>query len=448
MLDFFLKPHYPKRMDSFKDLESQLLSKKGLVSDWFEQTLPQDQALLYSSVDIRDAGFKIASVDTNLFPAGFNNLCSLSMNTTIKVFHNTVLNRVSDCKSILIIAEEHTRNTWYLENLWTLQEICKEAGFSVKVGTFLNESHPNVCEEIGYVDLKTAEDNDLRLFCLDEIFIKLDKDDMHFDLVILNNDLSSGVPDSLKNFKIPILPSLDLGWHKRKKSDHFSEANRLVPSFFRDLGIDADPWLLTARFEKTEEIDISEVKDQDLLVLLAEKSFSEIEAKYKEHGISERPFLFLKASRGTYGMGIHVIHSPDELQKLNRKIKNKLKIGKSGKVLDHFILQEGIPANIQYHKDPSEVVLYMVANQSVGSFLRVNSERNNKENLNAKGMSFQRICHRDNPEKVSPIKRNYIPKEKDCGVILGSDRYFMYDMVAKLAGIAAYEEMKQLLKGP
>ena len=114
--------------------------------------------------------------------------------------------------------------------------------------------------------------------------------------------------------------------------------------------------------------------------------------------------------------------------------------------MDHFILQEGIPANIQYHKDPSEVVMYMVANHYVGSFLRVNSERSNKQNLNARGMLFQRICHDENVERTQPIKRKYTPKEKDCGVLLDSNRQFIYELVAKLAGIAAYEEMKALLK--
>jgi glutamate--cysteine ligase len=31
-------------------------------------------ALLFGSVDLRNAGFKLAPVDTNLFPGGFNNL--------------------------------------------------------------------------------------------------------------------------------------------------------------------------------------------------------------------------------------------------------------------------------------------------------------------------------------------------------------------------------------
>ena len=37
--------------------------------EWMEHTPP-----FYTSVDLRNAGFKLAPVDTNLFPGGFNNL--------------------------------------------------------------------------------------------------------------------------------------------------------------------------------------------------------------------------------------------------------------------------------------------------------------------------------------------------------------------------------------
>ena len=47
-------------------------SRDQLESWWYAQskliTLP------YASVDVRDADFKVAPIDTNLFPAGFNNL--------------------------------------------------------------------------------------------------------------------------------------------------------------------------------------------------------------------------------------------------------------------------------------------------------------------------------------------------------------------------------------
>ena len=69
----------------------------------------------YTSVDIRDAGFKSAVVDTNLFPAGFNNLCMSGVEKAATYLKDAIQYRVNDCSHILCIIEEHTRNTWYLE---------------------------------------------------------------------------------------------------------------------------------------------------------------------------------------------------------------------------------------------------------------------------------------------------------------------------------------------
>ena len=90
----------------------------------------------YTSVDIRDAGFKIAVVDTNLFPAGFNNLCEHGLADAEDLIKKAILSRVPNATNILIVAEEHTRNTWYLENVRILQEIIIKAGFNAKIATF------------------------------------------------------------------------------------------------------------------------------------------------------------------------------------------------------------------------------------------------------------------------------------------------------------------------
>src|SRR6267154_6693305 len=63
---------------------------------------------IYSSVDIRDAGFKIAVVDTNLFPAGFNNLCEHGIADAVGLIKSAIQKRVPDAKKVLIAAEEHT----------------------------------------------------------------------------------------------------------------------------------------------------------------------------------------------------------------------------------------------------------------------------------------------------------------------------------------------------
>ena len=55
-------------------LESVLLDKQGPIEAWLRRQWLSTPAPFYGSVDLRNAGFKLAPVDTNLFPAGFNNL--------------------------------------------------------------------------------------------------------------------------------------------------------------------------------------------------------------------------------------------------------------------------------------------------------------------------------------------------------------------------------------
>ena len=56
-------------------LIEQIKSKRSSIHQWLLKYEGSKELPLYSSVDIRDAGFKVGVVDTNIFPAGFNNLC-------------------------------------------------------------------------------------------------------------------------------------------------------------------------------------------------------------------------------------------------------------------------------------------------------------------------------------------------------------------------------------
>ena len=55
-------------------LEAHFLAEQTRIEAWFRQQWQLTPAPFYASVDLRNAGFKLAPVDTNLFPAGFNNL--------------------------------------------------------------------------------------------------------------------------------------------------------------------------------------------------------------------------------------------------------------------------------------------------------------------------------------------------------------------------------------
>ena len=52
-----------------------LLANRGdEINAWFAAASKNTPPFVYNSVDLRNSGFKLAPVDTNLFPAGFNNL--------------------------------------------------------------------------------------------------------------------------------------------------------------------------------------------------------------------------------------------------------------------------------------------------------------------------------------------------------------------------------------
>ena len=57
-----------------RKIEEQLLARRTEIEQWFRAQWLATPPPFYTSVDLRNAGFKLAPVDTNLFPAGFNNL--------------------------------------------------------------------------------------------------------------------------------------------------------------------------------------------------------------------------------------------------------------------------------------------------------------------------------------------------------------------------------------
>src|SRR6185503_3066516 len=159
------------------------------IHEWLKMHESNKELPLYSSVDIRDAGFKVAVVDTNLFPGGFNNLCEHGLEDAVKFFREALLKRLSGgCKNVLLIAEEHTRNTWYLENIRILEDIITKAGFNVRITTFLSVQ-PAFCEGTKFVELETATKQSVRIYCLKKILEDLEAGREKFCLIILNNDL-------------------------------------------------------------------------------------------------------------------------------------------------------------------------------------------------------------------------------------------------------------------
>ncbi|HEY0674588.1 MAG TPA: glutamate--cysteine ligase, partial [Immundisolibacter sp.] len=95
-------------------LETQLLQAQVAIEAWFREQFRTTPAPIYCSVDLRNAGFKLAPVDTNLFPAGFNNLGERFLPLCVQAMQ-VALERVCPRTSrVLLVPENHTRTLFSL----------------------------------------------------------------------------------------------------------------------------------------------------------------------------------------------------------------------------------------------------------------------------------------------------------------------------------------------
>ncbi|MEI7998979.1 MAG: glutamate--cysteine ligase [Candidatus Omnitrophota bacterium] len=400
------------------------------INQWLLE-YEKDFTPIYSSVDIRDAGFKIAVVDTNLFPAGFNNLCEHGIEDAIKFIKTAIYKRIPLAKNILIVAEEHTRNTWYLENIRILQELIQKAGFQATIATFFDKE-PTFCEQAAHaMELETATGKIVKINCFRRILEKIENKQIPFDLIIMNNDLTGGIPDALLQAGIPTFPSIHAGWHSRSKSAHFRHTNELMQEFANMVGL--DPWLFSCLYREVQHIDINSEADRQKLYIEAKDLFEKIQSRYDRHHIEDKPFIFIKADSGTYGLGVVPIERPEQILELNRRKRNDLSRDKAARDVTNFLLQEGVPTIHRIEKNPSEVCIYQIDNNLIGGFYRSHTGKNSRENLNSPGgMEFQKMC---------PHLDKY---GKDCGITHDLNIFDIYRILARIAGVAATREINDL----
>src|SRR5262245_1013091 len=127
------------------DLERRILQAMPSIERWLRGQWQEHSAPFYASVDLRNSGFKLAPVDTNLFPAGFNNLNPDFHPLCVQAAMTAIEKICPDARGVLLIPENHTRNTFYLRNVAALQKILRHAGMSVRIGSLL----PDVTAPVG-----------------------------------------------------------------------------------------------------------------------------------------------------------------------------------------------------------------------------------------------------------------------------------------------------------
>lgn len=362
-------------------------NKEREIRKWLDTYREPLKDPIYASVDLRNAGFKMSPVDANIFPGGWNNICSKSQQLAAEKLRGYMNRCYAGTSKILLLPEHHTRNAYYLTNVRKLKEIIEKAGFEVRIGNFNPENREDI------LTLETSEGQTLTEYKVIRKNDLLMIEDWEADVYMLNNDLSGGIPDILQKLKKPLMPTPFGGWHTRIKSDHFHYYQILVTMFAEEF--EFDPWLLNPYFDHAEDVDVSSAES---LKMLAEKTdilLKKIAIKYKEYGIKDKPFIFIKNESGTYGMGITTAESGEEVMAFNRDERKKMSTGKDKVKITRVILQEGIPTVEKLENKIAEPVLYMIDSQVIGGFYRLHSERGDRENLNSPGMSFAKMCIHD-----------------------------------------------------
>jgi len=405
------------------ELEQRILEAQPAIEHWFRTQWQEHTPAFYSSVDLRNSGFKLAPVDTNLFPGGFNNLNPDLLPLSVQATQSAIDKICPEARGILLVPENHTRNQYYLQNVNRLALIMKQAGLNVRIGSLL----PEITEP---TDIELPDGSTLTLEPLVRNGNRLGVADFDPCMVLVNNDMSGGVPEILKDLEQTVLPPLQAGWTSRRKSLHFAAYDQVASEFAELLGI--DPWLINPYFAHCGEIDFQAQTGEDCLVGKVELVLAQIRAKYEQYGVKEEPFVIVKADAGTYGMGIMTVKSADEVRGLSRRKRNKMAVVKDGLQVQDVLVQEGVYTFEEINEAVAEPVVYMMDRFVVGGFYRVHTERGKDENLNSPGMhfvplAFETCCTLPNPE---------------CGPDDTPNRFYAYGVVARLAMLAASRELE------
>jgi len=408
------------------ELEQRVLDSTPAIERWFRLEWMEHTPPFYSSVDIRNAGFKLAPVDTSLYPVGWNNLTEDMLPLAVQAAQAAIEKICPEARNLLVIPENHSRNTFYLANVARLVRIFHMAGLNVRIGSI--DPAIKTPKKIALPNGETV--------CLEPVVRSKRRLGLkHFDpcTILLNNDLAAGTPGILEDLHEQyLLPPLHAGWSVRRKSNHLHSYEEVSKRFGKLLGI--DPWLINPMVAKAAEVNFASGQGVDVLTSHVDALLTKVRRKYKEYGINEKPFVVVKADNGSSGMGVMTVRDVKELETLARRLREggSSVPAAASEPLD-LIVQEGVLTNERVHNGVAEPVVYMMDRYVVGGFYRVHAERNPDENLNLPGASFVPLAFSESA---------HLPQPGAKPGASAPNRFYMYGVIGRLAMVAASYELE------
>ena len=411
-------------MKPLEILNERISEKRQELESWADAQTKKVLVPLYTSVDLRVSDYKIAPVDTNVFPAGFNNLSGSFRDHASELFKDYIVRKYPNVKRILIIPELNTRNQFYWENISVLRSILEKVDYKVDVGIVSDDFYH---DEMSFKALDGKE----------VLVYKVIKDGHRVvttagdpDLILINNDFSDKCPKTLRDIIQPVEPPVEIGWHTRKKSVHFEFYNKLAEEVASIL--DIDPAIISIKTVHEQGVNFDSPEDRARAATCVESILDELSEQYQTRGIDYDPYLFLKSNSGTYGMAVMNVTDAESVKALNSEGRKRMRVSKGGKPVRDIVIQEGIPTSLKLSSGASaEPVIYLVEAQAVGGFLRLNQSKNTLENLNTRGMEFADMYSADDESA-----------QVNGGAIITP----AYELLACIASIAAGYEIEKILE--
>jgi glutamate--cysteine ligase len=405
------------------ELEQRLLDTMPAIERWFRLEWMEHTPPFYTSVDVRNAGFKLAPVDTDFYPNGWNNLSPEMLPMAVQAAMVAIEKICPEARNLLIIPENSIRNTFYLSNLAQLRRIFHMAGLNVRIGSISADLKKSTTIELPGGESITIEPV---LRHKGRIGVK----DFDPCTILLNNDLAAGIPGILEDLHQQyLLPPLHASWATRRKSTHFACYEEIAKRFGKLIGI--DPWLINPLYERCGEAGLADSAGVASLAAHVDSTLAKVRRKYKEYGIKEKPFVIVKADNSSSGMGLMTVRDAKQLPALAAR---SLSLDPSQGSARQWIVQEGVLTHERMNDAVAEPVVYMMDRYVVGGFYRIHAERGIDENLSAPGSLYV------------PLAFGRSTQLPQLGVRPGAsepNRFYMYGVVGRLAMLAASYELEQ-----
>jgi glutamate--cysteine ligase len=406
------------------ELEQRILESTPVIERWFRLEWMEHTPPFYTSVDVRNAGFKLAPVDTNLYPGGWNHLTPEMLPLAVQAAMAAIEKICPEAKNLLLVPENR-RDVSYLSNLAQLQRLFYMAGLNVRLGSLSNDIKDPTTIELPGGDKVTLEP---LIRSKRRLGLK------NFDpcTILLNNDLRAGVPGILEDLHEQyLLPPLHAGWATRRKSQHFKAYEEVSKRFGKLLGM--DPWLINPLYNQCGEVDFAQGTGLECLRSNVDALLTKVRRKYKEYGINEKPFVVVKADDSHPGFGLLSVRDVKDLDALVAKTQKVMAAAGGAAVAPDVIIQEGVLTHERINDAVAEPVVYMMDRYVVGGFYRVHAERGEEESLSAPGARFVPLAFE---------KSAIMPQPGQKPGASAPNRFYMYGVIGRLAMLAASYELE------